>query len=90
MRVRGPNNIGRAVQLDPTLLRHASANTEQKKCWTVVGSKLQPVSNFAQKLSITRNNMQQGVQTDTTCNIQHRWELLADNVASVCAGLKRA
>ena len=34
--------------------------------------------------------MQQGVQTDTTCNIQDRWELLADNVASVCAGLKRA
>ena len=33
MRVRGPNNVGRAVQTDPTLLRNASAITEQKKCW---------------------------------------------------------
>ena len=32
--------------------------------------------------------MQQGVQTDATCNIQQRWELLANNVASVCTGLK--
>ena len=28
--------------------------------------------------------MQQGVQTDATCNIQQCWELLASNVASVC------
>ena len=40
MRVRGPNNVGKAVQTDPTLLRYASANTKQKKCWGVVGSKL--------------------------------------------------
>ena len=32
MSVRSPNNIGRAVQTDPTLLRYASAITEQKKC----------------------------------------------------------
>ena len=32
MRVRGPNNVGRAVRLDPTLLRYASASTEQQKC----------------------------------------------------------
>ena len=32
--------------------------------------------------------MQQGVQTDATCNIQHWWELLANNVASICKGLK--
>jgi len=32
MRVRGPNNVGWAVQTDP-LLRYASAITEQKKCW---------------------------------------------------------
>ena len=30
MRVRGPNNAGRAVQTDPTLLRYASVITEQK------------------------------------------------------------
>ena len=29
-----------------------------------------PVSNFAKQLPTTRNNMQQGVQTDATCNIQ--------------------
>ena len=35
MRVRGPNNVGRAsaVQTDPTLLRYASTITVQKKCW---------------------------------------------------------
>ena len=27
--------------------------------------------------------MQQGVQTDATCNIQQCWELLVNNVASV-------
>ena len=31
--------------------------------------------------------MQQGVQTDTTCNIQQCWDLLANSVASVCTGL---
>ena len=36
---------------------------------------------------ITPNNMQQGVLRDPTCNIQQRWELLANSVASVCAGL---
>ena len=28
--------------------------------------------------------MQQSVQTDATCNIQRCWELLVNNVASVC------
>ena len=27
------------------------------------------------------------MQTDATCNIQQCWELLANNVASVCTGL---
>ena len=31
-----------------------------------------------------RNNTQEGVQTDATCNIQQCWELLVNNVASVC------
>ena len=35
----------------------------------------------------TSNIMQQGVQTDATCNIQQSWELLANDVASVCTGL---
>ena len=36
MHVRGPRNFGRAVQMDPTLLRHASAIMEQKKCWELL------------------------------------------------------
>ena len=32
MRMRGPNNFGRAVQADPTLLRYAFTIAEQKKC----------------------------------------------------------
>ena len=40
------------------------------------------------KLSVTTpNNMQQGVQTNETCNIQQCWELLAYNVAVVSTGL---
>ena len=63
MSVRGPSNVGRAVQTDPTLLRHASAITEQKKCWELLAEKFD-------RFQTLRNNMQQGVQTDTTCNIQ--------------------
>ena len=36
MSVRGPKNVGRAVQTDPTWLRYASAITEQKKCWELL------------------------------------------------------
>ena len=50
----------------------------------VVGWKVWPVSNFAQQHAATCNNMQQGVQTSATCNIQQCWELLVNNVASVC------
>ena len=39
MSVRGPNNAGRAVQTDPTLLRYASAIKEQKKCWELLAEK---------------------------------------------------
>ena len=39
MSVRGPNNVGRAVQTDPTLLRYASAIKEQKKCWELLAEK---------------------------------------------------
>ena len=71
MRVRGPNNVGRAVQTDPTLLRYASAITEQKKCWVCW---LKRLTGF-KFCATTRNNMQQGVQTDETCNIRQFWEL---------------
>ena len=45
---------------------------------------------YQEQHATTSNNMQQGVQTDATCNIQQCWELLANNVASVCTGLKSA
>ena len=38
------------------------------------------------RCATTSNNMQQGVQTDATCNIQQSWELLVNDVASVCTG----
>ena len=63
MSVRGPNNVGRTVQTDPTLLRYASAITEQKQCWELLAEKFD-------RFQTLRNNIQQGVQTDATCNIQ--------------------
>ena len=41
-----------------------------KEMLGVVGSNVWPVSNFAQQLPTTSSNMQQGLQTDATCNIQ--------------------
>ena len=52
MSVRGPNNVGRAVQTDPTLLRYASAITEQKKCWELLAEKFD-------RCQTLRNNIQQ-------------------------------
>ena len=37
MRVLDPNNVGRAVQTNPTSLRYASAITAQKKYWELLG-----------------------------------------------------
>ena len=48
MSVHGPNNVGRAVQTDPTLLRYASAISEQKKCWELLA-----------RFQTLRNNTQQ-------------------------------
>ena len=58
MSVGGPNNVGRAVQMDPTLLCYASAITEQKKCWELLAETF----DWFQTL---RNNTQ---QPPTTCN----------------------
>ena len=60
-------------------LRRSRNKISVGSCWlkSLTGFKL---------CATTPNNMQQAVQTDATCNIQH-WELLANNVASVCTGL---
>ena len=65
----------------------ALRRSRNKEMLGVVGSKVWPVSSFAQQLRTAHNNTQQSVQTDTTCNIQKCWELLANIVASVCMGL---
>ena len=57
MRLRDPNDVGRAVQTDPTLSRYASAITEQMKCWELNAQK-------SDRYQTLRNNIQQGVQTD--------------------------
>ena len=86
MSVPGPNNVGRVVQTDPTLLRYASAITQQKKCWELLAEKFY-------RFQTLRNNTQQHPTTcnrvwkRTQCNVQRCWELLANNVASVCTGL---
>ena len=58
MSVRGPKNVGRAVQTDPTLLRYASAITEQKKCWELLAEKFDRFQTW-------RDNKQ---QHPTRCN----------------------
>ena len=58
-----------------------------KEMLGVVGSEVWSVSNFAQQLPTTRNNMQQGVRRTQTCNTQQCWKLLNNNVTSVCTGL---
>ena len=79
MSVRGPNNVGRAVQTDPTLLRYASAITEQNKCWELLAEKFD-------RFQTLRNNTQ---QHPTTCNrvCKRTQHVTSNNVASVCSGL---
>ena len=81
MRARDTNNVGRAVQTNPTYLRYASAISEQKKCWELLTQKFdrfQTLRNISQQHATRCNNRQQGVQMDATCNIQQRWEWLAN------------
>ena len=79
MSVRGPNNVGRIVQTDPTLWRYASAITEQKKCWDLLAEKFD-------RFQTLRNNTQ---YHPTTCNrlCKQTQHVTSNNVASVCTGL---
>ena len=75
MSVRGPNNVERAVQTDPTLLRYASAITEQKKCWELLAEKFD-------RFQTLRNNTQ---QHPTTCNrVCKRTQHVTSNNAGSC------
>ena len=75
MSVHGPSNIGRVVQADPTLLRYASAITEQKKRWELLAETFD-------RFQTLRNNIQQHA---TGC--ANGRSVTSNNVASVCTGL---
>lgn len=69
------------MRTDPTLLRYSSATTEQRKCHGTDGFWLK--SFTALKFlgeTPTCTNVEQAVQTDATCSIQHCCDLLADNI----------
>ena len=70
----------RAVQTDATLLSYALWSRRREDFLAQKFDRFQILRNNS-------NNMQQGVHTDATCNIQQCWELLANNVASVFVGL---
>ena len=75
MRVRCPNNVGRAVQTDPTLLGYASVITEQNKCWELLPQKFDQFQTL-------RNNSQQHV---TTCKrVRKRTQRVLYNNAGSC------
>ena len=73
MSVRGPNNVALrlAVQTDPTLLRYASAITEQKKCRESLAEKfdrLQTLRNKTQQHPTTWNRVCKRTQHVTSNN----------------------
>ena len=69
-------------------IQHCCATLRRSRNKRNVGSCWLKSSTGFKLCATTRNNMQQGVQTNAPCNIQQCWELLADNVASICTGLK--
>ena len=76
MSVRGPNNVGRAVQRDTTLLRYASAITEQKKCWDLLAEKFdwfQTLRNNKQEQPTTCNRVCKRTQHLTSSNVGSCW-----------------
>ena len=81
MSVRGPNDVGRAVQTDPTLLHYASAITEQKKCWELLAKKFD-------RFQTLHNNTQQHPTTwNRVCKrTQH---VTSNNVGSCCPTMLR-
>ena len=70
-----------AVIMDAPVVNTTRQNTSVK---------VSRAGGYQEQHATKSNNIQQGVQTDATFNIQQCWELLANNVASVCTGLKSA
>ena len=69
MSVRGPNNVGRAVQTDPTLLRYASAITEQKKCWEMFAEKFDRFQTLSKQHPTTCNRVSKRTEHVTSNNV---------------------
>ena len=67
---------GRTVQTDPTLLRYASAITEQKKCWELLAEKFdrfQTLHNNTQQHPTTCNRVCKRTQHVTSNNVGSCW-----------------
>ena len=79
MSVRGPNNVGGAVQTDPTLLCYASAIREQKKCWELLAEKFerfQTLRNNTQQHPTTCNRVCKRTQHVTSNNVESCWSTM--------------
>ena len=90
MRNAWPQQCWKSCANGSNLLRYASAITEQKKCWELLAEKFdwfQTLRNNTQQHPTTCNRVRKRTQ-HVTCNMQQCWELLANNLASVCTGLK--
>ena len=66
MRLCDPNNVGRAVQTDPTLLRDAPTITEQKKCWELLTQKF---DHFILCAANANNAKQHAIGCANDCNL---------------------
>ena len=75
MRVRGPNNVGRALQTDPTLLRYASAITEQEKCWEMLAETFDRFETLhnTQQYPTTSNRVYKRTEDVTSNNVGSCW-----------------
>ena len=74
--------LSKRIQHCCAMLRRSRNKRNVGSCWW-----LKSLTCF-KLCATTFNNMQQGVQTDATCNIQQCWELLTNNAASVCTRLQ--
>ena len=76
MRVRGPNNVRRAVQTDLTMLRYVLAITEQKKCCELLAPKFdwfQTLRNDSQQHATACNRVCRQTQHVTSNNVGSCW-----------------
>ena len=70
MRVSGPNIVATAMHYGSNIVGLRFGDHTTKEIFRVVRSKVLLMSNFAQQLATTRNNMQQSVQKDATYDNQ--------------------